>query len=81
MKKTIQQDEIDSKVQIGQLLYEKLLTEVHNNNLDEMYKHFSNNFENLEYYGDTKEKQLLNYCTYKTDLVEFLYSPKKKKGR
>ena len=62
-----------NKSQEGEMLYDKLLNEVHKGNFDEMYKYFLKNVERLKIYGITEEKQVLNYCTFQRDAVLNMY--------
>lgn len=58
----------------GELLYNNILKNVHKNDINEMYKYFKHNIAYIDAYGDTIEKRLLNYCTYKSSVVYHMYN-------
>lgn len=60
-------------LEMGEKLFNSILMSAHQNNIDEMHTFISNNVANLSLYGSTKEKQLLNYCSFKRDLVLRMY--------
>jgi hypothetical protein len=66
-------NDIASKKEDGKLLYETLLHRVHNSDFENMYEYFKVRVERLEIYGDTLEKQLVNYCAFKRDMVLTFY--------
>ena len=52
--------------------YETILSK-YDNDVDKMYDAFMKKFENFKIYGNTKEKTLLNYCSFRNDAVERVY--------
>lgn len=62
-----------TKNKTDESLYKDILNRFYKGNIDKMYEHFSMKIQYLEAYGDTKEKRLINYCTYKSDMVKQLY--------
>jgi len=68
----------ENVIEEGQLLYETLLNNVHQGNIEEMFNYFKNNVTYIDSYGYTTEKKLLNYCTYKPELTKKMYGAYKK---
>lgn len=68
--------DLNEKIENGKQIYNTLLNKVHKNNIEEMYNYFEKKFERIELYGDTPEKRLINYCTYKTNCVISAYRGK-----
>ena len=64
---------IKDKQKYGKQLLETLMKQS-NNDVEKLYSIFEKTFPNFSIYGDTKEKALLNYCTYKSDMVEKAFS-------
>ena len=64
---------VNTKKEDGKLLYDTLLNKAHNGNFKEMYNYFKKKVERLEIYGDTEEKQLLNYCSFMYEIVLSMY--------
>ena len=60
-------------LEMGERLFHSILMSAHQNNIDEMYEFINSNVANLSLYGSTKEKQLVNYCSFKRDLVLHMY--------
>lgn len=59
---------ISMKIEIGEKLFNKIV-KANNNDIDKVYGIFKNKFPNFEIYGNTKEKALLNYCSFKSENV------------
>lgn len=50
-----------------QELYDELIK--NNGSLDKTYALIENFNPNIQYYGDTKEKRILNYCRFKSNVI------------
>lgn len=50
-----------------QELYDELIR--NNGSLDKTYALIENFNPNIQYYGDTKEKRILNYCRFKSNVI------------
>ncbi len=72
MTSKVEDTKLNEKKEHGKLLYEAILSK-YDNDVDKMYDAFMKRFENFKIYGDTKEKTLLNYCSFKNDVVERAY--------
>ena len=71
--KNIENIALQEKKERGQALYKDILNKVHKGNFEDMYLYISRRVERLNCYGDTKEQQVINYCTYKRDSVLYIY--------
>lgn len=71
------EEELDEQIEQGKQLFKIILDQKHNGNMDEMYQFFKDNIERIDIYGDTIEKKLVNYCTFKSDMVAYIYSKRK----
>ena len=64
---------IEASIISGEALYRDILNKVHKNNFDEMYTFLLKNIDRLEIFGDTKEKQIINYFAFKREVIIQLY--------
>jgi len=71
MAKNVEDAKMEEKRKHGKLLYSMIIKNF--NSIDEMYDKFVNTFPNFQIYGNTYEKALLNYCTFKSDVVELAF--------
>jgi len=69
----IKETNVNDKKEAGIMLYNNILNKVHNNNVDEMYEYFKKKVERIEYYGNTPEDRMINYCSFKRDIVLRMY--------
>ena len=72
MATNVEDAKLNEKKERGKLLYETILSK-YDNDVDKMYDAFMKKFENFKIYGNTKEKTLLNYCSFRNDAVERVY--------
>ena len=54
-------------------LFKIALEKAHNNDINDMYNYINSRVDNLEAYGDTPEKMLINYFKFKPDIARRLY--------
>ena len=60
------------KLTTGEKLFTDILHKVHNGNIDEMFNYFKECCNKIEMYGNTHEKALMNYCSFKTtDVLKY----------